>query len=719
VEQALTTSFSWIDGTIIAIFFGFIVYAGTYFHKWIKNPDDYFVAGRQLTPFILAAALAATNINLYNFQSYVGFAYREGISIVWHEWTGLMCLAFAGVFILPIFRRLRIATIPEFVGKRFSPSLRALIAFLWSLRFGAWLGIVLYLAAQIGCVVCGFSDSVTDLPFTCFVLVFGILTVIFTMAGGMWAVALTDILQFVFLLGGSLIMIPLIMHTVGYWQGMQTTLNDMGRGELLNFVPMKGMWGWKGALGIWLLGMQWASTDQAMLQRAFGAKTIKGVAKGMVYAGLIMVPFAFIIPMPGIAYHIKVAMGTAAPLLQQDNVLPSLLIGGLIPVGILGIVLCGLLASQVSTLDAGLNSAATVFTQDIYKLLFKKNASDKETLFMLRLMTVVMGVIMILSAYLAKIANSGVELYITIIAVVDLPLFIVAVVYGLGWKRATPAGAMVGYVTGMAFGLIIELSKLEQYLGGFSKSLHPLVDGVYKCYAYLPILGEGVNRSNAAAWDTAFIGMAITALVVPIVSLMTRQTNPEQVEEIWKHRGISDEEREVGDEFHIWPITAKGRLYISIMLLGLGAFLASCIMGKFPSQQGYSINKLEMVRFEQTALLVPEADLPQSVSKESRQALLDDLRTLAKNTDINDEVRKPLADNCVVRMKEMMQRYLAMGEASGKYNTADHISEFNGRITAAKADAGMPIRENAFAGWIAVIGMLVYFLGALMRMRHD
>jgi len=136
-------------------------------------------------------------------------------SIVMHELTGLMAMVFAGIFVLPVLRRLRVVTIPEFLGRRYNPTLQALVAVLWSLRFCGWLGAVLYLSAQIACVITGFDDTGPAYHF--FILLFGVITIIYTMAGGMWAVALTEVIQFVFLIGGSLVMIPLIMYTVGYW----------------------------------------------------------------------------------------------------------------------------------------------------------------------------------------------------------------------------------------------------------------------------------------------------------------------------------------------------------------------------------------------------------------------------------------------------------------------------------------------------------------------
>jgi len=498
------TSLSWIDLTIIVCFFTAIVWIGSYFHKWIRKPEDFYVAGRQLTPFILAATLAATNCSLYNFQSYVGYAYREGISIVWHEWTGMMALVFAGVFVIPIFRRMRIATIPEFLGRRYGPSLRVLVAILWSLRFGVMLGGILYLSAQIACVVGGYDD--TGPAYHVFIFIFGIITVAYTMAGGMWAVALTDVIQFVFLLGGSLVMIPLIMHTVGYWQGMEQTLSERGYQDLLQLIPRDGFWNWKGAIGIWLLGMQWACTDQTLLQRAFSSINVKAVAQAMVYAGIIMVPFAFIIPMPGIAASIQVSQGIMPAFLEQDNALPMVLASGLVPVGLLGLILCGLLASQLSSIDSSLSSASTLVTLDIICLFRKKKLTDRQTLIVLRLMLLLLGVIMILTSYLAKAAQSAVDFYIGLISVVDMPLFVVAIIFGLLWKRATPAGAIAGYAVGMTLGLALQF---HNHLGSAVTSF---VDGIYGFYSLIPIIGEGVNSANANVWDTALIGMIATSV---------------------------------------------------------------------------------------------------------------------------------------------------------------------------------------------------------------
>ena len=129
-----------IDYIIVFVFLAAMFYVGSIFYKWVGSSDDFYLAGRQLTPFILAAVLAATNVNLYSFVGQAGIAYKEGIPIIWQTWTGNMAMVIAGLFVIPIFRRLRIRTIPEFLEKRYSKGVRTFVAFLWISAFNilAW-----------------------------------------------------------------------------------------------------------------------------------------------------------------------------------------------------------------------------------------------------------------------------------------------------------------------------------------------------------------------------------------------------------------------------------------------------------------------------------------------------------------------------------------------------------------------------------------------------
>jgi SSS family solute:Na+ symporter len=367
------------DYTIVIIFLMFMFWAGSVFYRWVGNPDDFYVAGRQLTPFILAATITATNVNLYSFIGQAGVAYEHGISIIWQTWTGNMALVFSGLFVLPVLRRLRVRTIPEFLEMRYSGAVRYLVAFLWIFRLAFWLGVVLYTAVIAAQTLTG-VDS-----FTFWVVIFSVITIIYTMLGGMWSVALTDTLQFVFMLAGALIVLPIVMSEVGWLQGLALQLPE----HHLQLISQTGKYNWKFVLAIWLLGIQWACVDQGLLQRAFGGSSIKTVAKGLVLAGIITTPFALLWNLPGLA-----ASSLFANLENADSAMPMVL-ATYLPHIILGFVFCGLLAAQMSTISSNLNAVATLFTNDLYTRIFNRKASNKDILKIARIITIVAGCFMI------------------------------------------------------------------------------------------------------------------------------------------------------------------------------------------------------------------------------------------------------------------------------------------------------------------------------------
>jgi len=700
---------SWIDVTIIFLFCCFIFGFGTYLRKWIKNPEDFFVAGRQLPPFILAATLAATNINLYNFLGYPGYAYREGISIIWHEWTGMMALTFAGIFIFPILRRIKLVTVPEFLGRRFNTKLRAIVGSFWVIRSTIALGGIIYLVSQITCVVMGVED--TGLVYNIAIVVYAAITIAYTIAGGMWAVAMTNVIQFILLLSGSLIMIPLIMHTVGYWSGMEAALTETGRQNLLTFVPKEGLWNWKSIIGMWFIGIQWAATDQTMLQASLSSDTVKNGARALVYAGLIMIPFSFIIPLPGIAASIQVSQGLIPAFLEQDNVMPALLVSGIIPVGVLGLILCGLLASQFSTLTASLSATTTVATLDVINVVKKKKMNNRQKLISLRTGLLAVGIAMIFTSIIAKSSQSVIDVMITLFVVLDLPLFVL-ILFGIFWKRTTPIAGVTGYILGICVGLILK------FHGALGSVFTNIAETIYKGYSYFPIFGEGVVINNAQSWDIAIIGMAITAITILLVSLLTKPVTSKDIEEIFDR----DNTAHIGKGekiFKVWPDHPKGRLSIVTLLIGLVIFISGVIMGKYPAKTGYTIPVVEVQRFEQAALLLTAEDLPEGITVESRRDLLDDLTVLLKMTDKTDEERQPFADELVVRMKELMRQYLVLVDANPQKFTHEYRDEFQERLTTIQAKPDGVIKENRFAGPFAIIGMLIYFLGALIRLKYD
>ena len=515
------------DYIIVFVFLIGIFYVGSIFYRWVGSSDDFYLAGRNLTPFILAAVLAATNVNLYSFVGQAGIAYKDGIPIIWQTWTGDMALVISGLFVIPIFRRLRIRTVPEFLELRYSKGVRTFVAFIWIFRLSFWLGVVLYAAVIAAQIITGLHS------FTAWVLIFSVAVIIYTMLGGMWSVAFTDVIQFVLMLGGALVLLPLAMSYIGWWPGMVSKLPA----GALTLVQKTGTYNWKFVLAIFLLGIEWACVDQGLLQRAFGAESTRTVAKGLVLAGIITTPFALLWNIPGLAARV-----IFPHLVNTDTAVP-LLIAKLIPNVVLGFVVVGLLSSQLSTISGNLNGVATIFASDIYENVFNRKATDKDVIFVARVVTILAGIVMILFAYWVPILGGAVNAYLKIIAIMDMPLFVIAIVYGLLWKRVNWQGAIGGYTAGALAGIICE-------------------------YFY----HLDINT-------TTFISAGVALVVTPIISLLTKDEQSTTLASIWKAKQISDEEIESKDIYNIIPQTRMGRVSMGIFFLGLIIFISGIIMG--------------------------------------------------------------------------------------------------------------------------------------------
>ncbi len=515
------------DYTIVFLFLVVMFGVGSVFYKWIGNSDDFYVAGRNLTPFILAAVIAATNINLYGMIGQSGVAYKHGIPIIWQCWTGNMAMIFSGLFIIPIYRRLRIRTIPEFLEMRYSRGVRTLVALIWVIRLAFWLGVILYAAVTAARIVTGLHS------FTSLALILSVVVIIYTMLGGMWSVTFTDVIQFVLMLGGALVLLPLAMSFVGWWPGLVAKLPPGS----LTLVQQSGKYSWKFILAIFLLGIEWASIDQGLLQRAFGAQNTRTVAKGLVLAGIITTPFALLWILPGLAGKI------IFPALANADTAVPMLLAHFIPHIVLGIIVVGMLSSQLSATSGNLNGIATVFASDIYENVLNRKATQKDVILVARIITVVAGVGMLLFAYLVPLLGGAVNAYLTIIAIMDMPLFVITVIYGLLWKRANWQGAIAGYLSGALAGV--------------------------SCQHFFSL------NFNL----TTYISAGTALLITPIVSLLTPPSNNNSVERIWQAKSTSEEEAKANNVYNIIPRTVWGRISLVVLFIGLIAFLVGVFMG--------------------------------------------------------------------------------------------------------------------------------------------
>ncbi|MFH1071525.1 MAG: sodium:solute symporter family protein [Candidatus Glassbacteria bacterium] len=556
-----------VDLAAILVFIALLFWAGLKFYRWVGEAEDFTVAGRNLPPFILAATMAASNFNLFGLVSQTGTIWRHGISIIWQGWTGCMALALAGLFILPVLRRLKVATLPEFLERRFDSRVRALAGFFAVIRLAFWLGVVLNTAVRASEMISGPSitaglnslgdhfglaaSAAVNGSYIFWVALYSVLVILYTFTGGMYSVAILDSVCFVVIVAGSLVVLPLSMKAVGGFFGMVEQLSATSPGHL-DLMPAEGLYSWSFVLAMFFLGIQWASTDPGLVQKSFSSRDSRALATGLVLAGLVTVPYVLLIFLPPLAAKILYPA-----LAHQDYAYPALIVN-LVPTGLLGLVCVGLLASQFSTTDANLTSAATIFTNDIYRNVFRREAGQRELLVVARAVILVIGVLMILFSFLVPLFENAVEAYVTVAGFMDMPLFVIAVAAGLLWKRASPAGAIAGYLGGIAVGAAVLFPfKYAAYFG-----LDP---------------ASWAARNHLLAGTIASAAGALALCVA--VSLLSARPDEGKVAAVWSMRAGSEEERSAGGGYNIWPESASGKFWIAVLLAGTAVFLVGVLCG--------------------------------------------------------------------------------------------------------------------------------------------
>lgn len=523
---------TFIDYTTIIVFLIGVFWLGSRFYRWIGDPDDFYVAGRELTPFMLAASLTTANIGLFSLIGVSGTAYQDGVSIIWLTWTGNMALVFSGLFVIPVLRRLRIRTIPEFLEMRYNGSVRILVGVLWVFRLAFWIGVVLYAGVTAAQRLTGIHS------FTFWVVILSLIVVVYTTSGGMWSIVLTNNLGFLLMMASVLTILPMAMKAVGWLPGLTANLPP----GHLDFLTQTGKYSWKTVIAFILLGVQWATLDQGLLQSAFSARDARIVSRGMVLSGFMITPFAFLWIAPGLAARILY------PGLPKPEMAMPTLIVNLLPTGILGFVICGFLASGLSTIGANLGATATLVANDIYGRFINRNATPRQLLMAVRLATVFAGLLMVAVTYLVPYLGGAVDAYLTIISVMDMPLFVIAIVYGLLWRRATWQGAMAGYLCGAATGAVLKF--------GLQMDVAPVT----------------------------LISGAVAAVVCPIVSLLSATSTTVLPPAIFS-RGNAAEQGTVEEACSgAAPSLWGGKASLLVLVLGFVTILAGILMASQASR---------------------------------------------------------------------------------------------------------------------------------------
>ncbi len=419
-----------VDVLVFALFTLGVIGIALYASRREETEEDYFLAGRRLTWWLIGFSLIASNISTEHFVGMAGRGYDLGLAIASYEWMAAITLVIVAIFFLPRFLRAGIYTIPEYLEYRYSRGTRTLMA---SYMLVAYIIVALASVLYSGSIA---IEAIFGLDTVAGIWIVVALAGVYSVWGGLTAVVWSDLLQSLALLAGGVIVTVLGFQAIGGWE----PFTQAAGGRLHTVLP----WNhpempWVAVFigGLWIPNLFYWGLNQFITQRTLAARTLADGQKGILLAAFIKLLIPFIIVFPGIMaaqlFPDQVGHADAAyPVLMRE----------LLPPGLRGFMFAALLGAVVSTLDSVLNSAATIFTLDLYKPYVKPDAAPRH---LVRVGRITTFVFMIIGGLWAPVVGGfeGVYSYIQMVWGFISPGIVAAFLFGLLWKRV-PAGAAIG-----------------------------------------------------------------------------------------------------------------------------------------------------------------------------------------------------------------------------------------------------------------------------------
>ncbi len=429
--------------------------------------SEYFLAGKSLGWASIGLALFATNISTLHLVSLAQNGFDTGLLNGNFEWMAGFTLVLLGLFFAPFYIRSGIATLPDFLERRYNRTCRDCLAFVSILT-----AIVIHIAFALltGGII---LEELLNVPMMYTIIVLCILTGIYTIIGGLLAVVITESIQTVVLLLGAAVITGVAFWQLGGsaadpggwdgWQNLLSILDQEGQGQRLSMLRPHGdpdqMPWYAIILGYPVLGIWYWCADQTIVQRVLGAKDETHARQGPIFAGLLKILPVFLFVLPGLLAwalftdgRLDLSMITVDGEVQSKGVYASM-ITELLPIGLRGVLVAALMAALMSTVSGALNSISTLVSYDIVQR-FSSKMTDKSLVRAGRISAAIALIIAIALVPLLNLFESVFNGMASIISHIAPPITAVLVL-GVFWKRASSRAATVTLIGGSILGIVV------------------------------------------------------------------------------------------------------------------------------------------------------------------------------------------------------------------------------------------------------------------------
>lgn len=444
----ISSSLHMVDYLVIAGYIIAVLAIGFYVSFSRRESEDLFLAGRSLGWFNVGLSIFGTNISPSFMIAGFGIAYSTGMVTGNFEWLAWVFLLLLAMVFTPHYLNTRISTMPEFMSKRYGNLCRDFLSwYTIANTLILWLGGTLYAGGLL-------FQQIFDWPLWLSVTILIVIATSFTVAGGLAAVVVTDTFQSILMILASTVLAIIGLVKAGGFTGLYESLEPK---MWILFRPHNDPeWPWTAILlGYPILGIWFWCTDQTIVQRVLGAKNLRQGQLGAVFAAFLKIATPLIFYLPGMVCRVL------HPELDDPDKAYMTMVTNYLPTGMVGLIVAVLIAALISTVDSGLNSLSTVFTLDIYKKMYKPEATPLQTKFIGRVVTVV-GSIVSIAIALALNNIEGMDLFSifqSLIAFMSPPMAAVFLI-GVLWKRANSKAAITTLIGGSALCLGVGITYL-------------------------------------------------------------------------------------------------------------------------------------------------------------------------------------------------------------------------------------------------------------------
>jgi solute:Na+ symporter, SSS family len=446
-----------IDVAVVALYFVMVLGIGLYLKKYTNTGEDFFLAGREMTAWVAGLSFLAANLGALELMGWAASAYQYGILATHWYWIGAIpAMLFLGIVMMPFYYISKTHSVPGYLKLRFGEPARALSAVTFAFMTVLMSGINMYSMALVMKVILGwdinFSIWVSSLTVAAYVFLGGLLSAIFN-----------EVLQFVLIWLGAILISIIGLIETGGWSGMVARIAHNFPGQqythlwsgLGSFSDNPMGIHWTGiVLGLgWVISFGYWTTDFLVVQRVLAARDLRSAKMAPIIGASfkMLVPFIVILPgLLGLALLPEKLVGEAQAVAtgghSYNEVLP-LMLARYCGAGLLGLGVTALIAGFMSGMAGNISAFATVWTYDIYRALIRKEATDAHYVSMGRWCTVLGVLISIGTAYLVMQFLSIMDYVQALFSFFIAPLF-GTVLLGMLWKRASPAGGFWGLLAG-------------------------------------------------------------------------------------------------------------------------------------------------------------------------------------------------------------------------------------------------------------------------------